>query len=108
MDAPREMLVTLGLRLVEMRRNRQNSFCCGAGGGRIWMGDTRVAGVPTAAEQRIAEALEIPGIRSFVVACPKDVTMYRDAVKTGGFEGRIEVKEIVELLEQALARHPGS
>ena len=107
MDAPREMLVTLGLRLVEMRRNRQNSFCCGAGGGRIWMGDTRVAGVPTAAEQRIAEALEIPGIRSFVVACPKDVTMYRDAVKTGGFEGRIEVKEIVELLEQALAPHPG-
>ncbi len=102
LDAPREMLVTLGLTLVEMPRNRQNSFCCGAGGGRIWMGDTRTPGVPTAAEQRIAEALGIPGVRYFVVACPKDVTMYRDAVKTGGFEGRIEVKEIVELLEEAL------
>jgi Fe-S oxidoreductase len=67
------------------------------------MGDTRTPGAPTAAEQRIAEALEIPGIRYFVVACPKDVTMYRDAVKTGGFEGRIEVREIVELLEEALA-----
>jgi Fe-S oxidoreductase/nitrate reductase gamma subunit len=102
-EAPREILATLGLTVVEMARNRRDSFCCGAGGGRIWMGDTRVPGVPTAAEQRIAEALAVPGVRRFVVACPKDVTMYRDAVKTGGFEGRIEVKEIVELLEEALA-----
>jgi len=102
-DAPRQILATLGLGLVEMPRSRAASFCCGAGGGRIWMSDTRTPGVATPAEQRIAEALEIPGIRYFVVACPKDVTMYRDAVKTGGFEGRIEVKEIVELLEDA---HP--
>ena len=102
-EAPRQILATLGLGLVEMPRSRAASFCCGAGGGRIWMSDTRTPGVATPAEQRIAEALEIPGIRYFVVACPKDVTMYRDAVKTGGFEGRIEVKEIVELLEEALA-----
>jgi Fe-S oxidoreductase len=102
-DAPRQILATLGLGLVEMPRSRASSFCCGAGGGRIWMSDTRTPGVATPAEQRIAEALEIPGIRYFVVACPKDVTMYRDAVKTGGFEGRIEVKEIVELIEDA---HP--
>jgi Fe-S oxidoreductase/nitrate reductase gamma subunit len=101
-EAPRALLAALGLTLVEMPRNRAGSFCCGAGGGRIWMSDTRTPGVPTAAEQRIAEALEIPGVRYFVVACPKDVTMYRDAVKTGGFEGRIEVKEVVELLEAAL------
>ncbi len=101
-DAPREILKALGLQVVEMGRNRANSFCCGAGGGRIWMGDTRMPGVPTPAEQRIAEALEIPGVRYFVVSCPKDVTMYRDAVKTSGNEGRIEVKEIVELLEEAL------
>jgi Fe-S oxidoreductase len=102
-EAPRRLLAMLGLTLIEMPRNRQNSFCCGAGGGRIWMADTRTPGVPTAAEQRIAEALAIPGVRHFVVACPKDVTMYRDAVKTGGFEGRIEVKEIAELLADAVA-----
>jgi Fe-S oxidoreductase len=105
-EPPREILRALGLTLVEMPRSRANSFCCGAGGGRIWMGDTRAPGVPTAAEQRIAEALEIPGVGAFVVACPKDATMYRDAVKTGGFEGRIEVREIVELLEGALAAEP--
>jgi Fe-S oxidoreductase len=101
-EAPRQLLAMLGLTLIEMPRNRQNSFCCGAGGGRIWMADTRTPGLPTAAEQRIAEALALPGVRYFVVACPKDVTMYRDAVKTGGFEGRIEVKEIAELLADAV------
>jgi Fe-S oxidoreductase/nitrate reductase gamma subunit len=101
-EPPRQIIAMLGLTLVEMRRSRAASFCCGAGGGRIWMADTRTPGVPTAAEQRIAEALEIPGVRYFIVACPKDATMYRDAVKTGGFEGRIEVKEIGELIESAL------
>ena len=59
--------------------------------------------MPTPSEQRIHEALEIPGIRTFVVACPKDVTMYRDAVKTSGQEGRIEVKELIELVEEAIS-----
>jgi len=59
--------------------------------------------VPTPSEQRIHEALEIAGVRYFVVACPKDVTMYRDAVKTSGHEGRIEVKELVELVEEAIS-----
>lgn len=104
-EAPREILAALGLTLVEMRRNRAESFCCGAGGGRIWMRDARTPGVPTAAEQRIAEALEIPGLRYFVVACPKDAAMYRDAVKTSGSEGRLEVKEIVGLVEEALVGH---
>jgi Fe-S oxidoreductase len=103
-DAPREVLAALGLTLVEMRRHRAASFCCGAGGGRIWMSDTRVPGVPTPAEQRIAEALEIPGLRYFAVACPKDAAMYRDAVKTSGNEGRLEVVEVGELVEAALAR----
>ncbi|MBI2544929.1 MAG: (Fe-S)-binding protein, partial [Candidatus Rokubacteria bacterium] len=102
-EAPREILRALGLTLVEMGRNRANSFCCGAGGGRIWMGDTRTPGVPTPSEQRIHEALEIAGVRYFVVACPKDVTMYRDAVKTSGQEGRIEVKELIELVEEAIS-----
>jgi Fe-S oxidoreductase len=105
-EAPREILAALGLELREMPRNRGGSFCCGAGGGRIWMSDTRTPGVATPAEQRIAEALAIPGVRYFVVACPKDAAMYRDAVKTTGNEARIAVKEIAELLEEALAAPP--
>ena len=38
-----------------------------------------------------------------VVACPKDVVMYTDAVKTTGNEGKIEVRDLIELVEEALA-----
>ena len=98
-EAPRQILQALGLTLAEMGRNRANSFCCGAGGGRIWMTDTGSAVRPSL--QRIREALEVPGVEYFVVACPKDVSMYRDAVKSGGNEGRLQVKELIELVEEA-------
>ena len=41
-DAPRAILEMLGCELVEMPRNRDNSFCCGAGGGRIWIAERPV------------------------------------------------------------------
>jgi Fe-S oxidoreductase len=53
-------------------------------------------------ENRIHEAVGVDGAQYFVVACPKDVTMYRDAVKTAGQEGKIEVKDIIELVEAAI------
>jgi Fe-S oxidoreductase/nitrate reductase gamma subunit len=105
-EPPREILRALGLTVVEMERSRAASFCCGAGGGRIWMSTTRTPGVPTPAEQRIEEALAIPDVRWFVVACPKDVTMYRDALKTAGREGRLQVRELIELVEEALGPAP--
>ncbi len=99
-DAPRRLLEAVGVRFHEMRRCRENSFCCGAGGGRIWMDDSKLDKRPS--EQRIEEALEIPGVNVFVVACPKDYTMYSDAVKTTGNEGKLQVKDIVELVEEAM------
>ncbi|MGH2830038.1 MAG: (Fe-S)-binding protein [Actinomycetota bacterium] len=97
--APREILRHLGIELVEMPRNRENTFCCGAGGGRIWMDDSNQKERPS--ENRIKEAVAL-GVDSFVVACPKDVTMYRDAAKTTGFDDRLRVLDIVELVERAV------
>jgi hypothetical protein len=37
-----------------------------------------------------------------VVACPKDVTMYRDAVKTTGYESKLQVKDLIELVHEAM------
>lgn len=100
-EAPREVIRASGVELVEMPRNRENSFCCGAGGGRIWMKDhDEVTERPS--ESRIREALTLGEVDFFVVACPKDLTMYRDAVKTSGNEGRIEVVDIVDLLARAM------
>jgi Fe-S oxidoreductase len=97
-DAPRELLRATGCELIEMARSRDNSFCCGAGGGRIWMPDP--VGKEKPAQIRIREAAQIAGLEVFVVACPKDLTMFEDAVKTTGNEGRMVVRELIELIEQ--------
>jgi Fe-S oxidoreductase/nitrate reductase gamma subunit len=102
-DAPRELLERLGCELVEMPRNRDNSFCCGAGGGQIWIAEQGGAERPS--ENRIREALELEGVDLFVVSCPKDVTMYEDAIKTTGSGERIELRELTELVDEALVRH---
>jgi Fe-S oxidoreductase len=99
-DNPRRILELLGCELVEMPRNRENSFCCGAGGGRIWMPDAAKA--PRPSEDRIEEAVGLRDIDYFVVTCPKDVTMYEDAIKTSGNEASIELRELVELVWQAV------
>jgi Fe-S oxidoreductase len=103
-EAPREILEALGCALVEMPRNRDNSFCCGAGGGQIWIGNQTQAERPS--ENRIREALALEGVELFVVCCPKDVTMYEDAIKTTGSEAELELREIAELVAEAVLRAP--
>ena len=101
-DPPRRILKALGVRLLEMPRNRDNSFCCGAGGGRIWMKD--LPGIQVRpAEKRIHEALELPGVQVLVVACPKDLVMFLDAAKTTGAENRLRVVDICQLVLQAVS-----
>ena len=102
-DAPREVLAALGAELVEMPRNRDNSLCCGAGGGRIWMKELKPDDQPRPSELRIDEAVGLGGIDYFVVACPKDVTMYEDAIKTSGHQGEIELRELSELVFESVA-----
>jgi Fe-S oxidoreductase len=104
--APRKLLEMLGVEFHEMPRNCENSFCCGAGGGQIWMG--KVAPGERPAENRIKEALTTfekhPSAKKqlFVVTCPKDMIMYSDAVKTTGNEGRIEVRDLIQLVAEAM------
>ena len=46
--------------------------------------------------------MELDGIQHFIVACPKDITMYQDAVKTTGHESDLTVKDLIELVVEAL------
>jgi Fe-S oxidoreductase len=101
-DAPRRVLEAIGCELVEMPRNRDNSFCCGAGGGRIWMKELKLEGARRPSEQRIDEAVALGALDYFVVCCPKDVTMYEDAIKTSGHQGKLELRELSELVLEAL------
>ncbi len=99
-DAPRRVIAATGCEIIEMPRHRDRAFCCGAGGGRIWMEESEVEVRPS--EDRIREAAALDGVTTFVVACPKDVTMYQDAVKTSGLEEKIVVKDLIELVGEAM------
>jgi Fe-S oxidoreductase/nitrate reductase gamma subunit len=99
-SAPRRIIQATGCELVEMPRHAERAFCCGAGGGQIWMSTIIMNERPS--EIRIREASSLDGVSEFIVACPKDITMFRDAVKTTGFEDKIQVKDLIELVQEAI------
>jgi Fe-S oxidoreductase len=102
-EPPRDVLRAIGIDLVEMPRNRDNAFCCGAGGGRMWMSEPDRHGRPRPSDDRIVEAVALDGVELFVVACPKDVIMYEAAITSTGNGGRIALAELAELVEMATA-----
>jgi Fe-S oxidoreductase/nitrate reductase gamma subunit len=110
-EAPREVLAAVGATLVEMPRNRTATFCCGAGGGRIWMDDVGVRQRPADLRMREALALAGPtgaagaaGPTEFVTACPKDLAMFTAAASWAGAgaSSRLAVRDLVELVAEAI------
>jgi len=99
-DQPRELLQLCGAEIVEMPRNKMNSLCCGAGGGRFFMNESGAEERPS--ESRIKEAVALEGVTHFVVTCPKDVVMYSAAAEELGLEEQIQVVDIAELLAEAV------
>ena len=99
-EAPRRVMAAIGLKLIEMPQNRVYSYCCGAGGCRIWMQNPPVIRERPAVT-RVREAAMLDGVRTLVVVCPKDLVMFQDAIRITGLEDRLEVKELAELVDQA-------
>jgi Fe-S oxidoreductase len=98
-DAPRRILKSIpGLNLVEMPDNRGNSLCCGGGGGGIF-GDSSSNG--RLAELRIQQALDT-GAGVIATACPYCTRMLQEAIMTLGFQDRIVVQDVAELLIQSI------
>lgn len=99
-DAPRRILQTIpGIKLVEMKRTGQSSFCCGGGAGRVWTEDALPEKRPST--NRLHEALDL-GVDTLAVACPYCVTTLEDAVKVLDVENKIAVKDILELMKEAM------
>jgi Fe-S oxidoreductase len=98
-NAPRNILTTIGgVELVEMKRNRDRGFCCGAGGGRMWMEETEGKRVNI---ERTEEALSVqPDVIG--TACPFCMTMMTDGVKSKDADEKVAVKDIAELLLEAV------
>jgi len=98
-DAPRQILQAInGLELVEMKRTKQSSFCCGGGAGRVWTEEAVPEKRPCV--DRVKEALEV-NVDVIAVACPFCVTTLEDAVKVLDVENKIAVKDVLELMKEA-------
>jgi len=98
-DAPRALLAASAKQTpVEMRRSGNESFCCGAGGARMWMEEsigTRVN------EERLRQAQEV-GAETIATGCPFCMTMISDAVSGKDLDEAIKVLDISELVLQSL------
>jgi len=96
-EQPRDVLKAVpGLELREMDRNREKSFCCGAGGGRMWMEEK----VGTKINQARTEQALATGAETIATACPFCLTMMRDGVQSLGAEERVAVKDFSEILAE--------
>jgi Fe-S oxidoreductase len=127
-DAPREALKAIpGLKVVEMQRSKRESFCCGAGGGRMWMEEhigqrinqnrvneaaltlahAKDASVPypSATDRKKPGTVgdyKGPGSGTVAVACPFCMTMIKDAINETGREETLKVKDVTELIADSM------
>lgn len=99
-DEPRAVLKAIPeLRLVEMDRSREKSFCCEGGGGRMWLEGTNPS--LRLAQWRVNQALET-GASILATACPFCLVTLEEAVKHLNMEERIRVMDIAEIAVHAL------
>jgi Fe-S oxidoreductase len=103
-DAPRDLLRAIpGVTLAEMAFSKENALCCGGGGAGMWL-DTMIwqTAHERLADRRIAHALAA-GAEVLAVSCPFETSRFEDALKSTGHEGRLVVRDILELLDAAVA-----
>ena len=98
---PRKVIQSIsGAKLVEMDRNCERSFCCGAGGGRMWMEEHQGKRIN---HLRFEDAVKTKA-PMIGTACPFCLTMLDDATKDKEMEESIKVKDVTELIEEALEK----
>jgi Fe-S oxidoreductase len=97
-EQPRAVIGAIpSARMVEMKSNHDQSMCCGAGGGRMWMEETIGKRVNVArTEQALATKAGI-----VASSCPFCMTMITDGVKTKEMQDKVRVMDIAELMDQA-------
>ena len=99
-DEPRRILAFIpGCDFAEMERSKERSLCCEGGGGRMWA-EGGTEGMRNA-EIRIKDAVGL-GARTLATTCPFCLLTLEDAVKTSGLTDQIVVKDIAELVAEAV------
>lgn len=97
-DEPRQVLAAVGGKLTEMAKSKYDSFCCGAGGGRI-LAEEKVGSRINVARVEMAEETGAPLV---VSNCPFCLTMFEDGIKSRGCEGELQVKDLAEVVAERI------
>ncbi|MCM2359388.1 MAG: (Fe-S)-binding protein, partial [Geobacteraceae bacterium] len=96
---PRALLAAAGATIREMERSQAESFCCGAGGGRI-MAEEKLGSRIAVSRAKMAAAT---GAGMLVSNCPFCLTMFEDGVKGAELEGALVPRDIAEIMVERLA-----
>ena len=99
-DEPRRVASAIpGLKVEEMERRRQRAFCCGAGGGHMWVeeeGGRRINHIRT--EQFLDTGADVVG-----VSCPFCLQMFEEGIGAKELAGKKQAKDLIELVDESLA-----
>jgi Fe-S oxidoreductase len=98
-EAPRAAVTAAtGKAPLEIERNHNRGFCCGAGGGRMWLEESAGKRIHL---ERTEEALQ-KDPQTICVACPYCMTMFTDGLKDKGVESKVQVLDVAEIIAKAL------
>jgi len=104
-EPPRQVLNSVpDITLVEAERNRERGFCCGGGGGRMWLEESVGRRI---SELRIEQVIETKA-QIVATACPFCLQMFDDAIKAKEAEEWLKVTDIAELVAESAIYHPSS
>lgn len=102
-EEPRALLQAIpGVKLVEMIQNRESALCCGGGASTIYLDRFIQERVKDRLADRRVQQATATGAETLAVACPFEPARFEDAVKITGHEGKLEVRDIVELLAESM------
>jgi Fe-S oxidoreductase/nitrate reductase gamma subunit len=99
-DGPRNLISAAGGKIIEMEKNRDQAFCCSAGGGRI-LADENIGSRISVKRAQMAAATGAPQLLS---NCPFCLTMFEDGVKGAGLEEQLVPKDIAEILVERIEK----
>lgn len=95
---PRQLLNNAKVNTVELARRYENSFCCGGGGGQMWLetdAETRIN------HRRLEEVIDAKA-NCVATACPYCLNMFDDAIRSKGLGEAIQVMDIAEIIDQRM------
>jgi len=100
--APRDVLGAAGVSIAEMEKRGKNTFCCGAGGGRMWMEETRGTRINAERARQVIET----GATTVATSCPFCMVMLSDGLAAAAGGQAVATLDVSEVLAARIAAAP--